>query len=697
MNSIFRIAVVLTFTSCCAVSASAQQSYPMLMSVEPVAVQVGQTSQLVVKSRYTMEDAYQVLVSGDGVTGEVVLPKLKEGEKKPAALLSLPVRFTINPNATPGVRDFRIATPTGVSTVGQLVVVNDPVIVESDKNNTMESATEAKLPATLCGRIESAEDIDYFKFHVEAGDTLCFHVRCMRLQDRIHDLQKHADPILSIRNSSGSTIGSSDNVFAADPFLAHTFSNSGDYYLELRDVRYQGNQYWGYSVEVSKRPFVQTVFPLAVSANEKTSVGLIGHAVPDGEQRQVLLTSTATRIQDASIDLGSGFCQPIQMVSSVHPPVQETDSENNTLNQAQPLSIPGGVNGKIETQGDLDYFAFDAKKGERLTIEVIARRAGSSLDPHLRILNEQGGQQQIADDIRIGKRNFADSRIENWTVPADGKYVIEVRDLQLRGGNPFVYFLNVTHSSPHFELFADTDKTPLTPGNSGVVYVRVERKNGFDGEVQLQVDGLPSGVTAACGKILPGRQDGCIVFSAAADTKPLVQNVRIGGTTRLNDEQGEKSVHADATIYQETYQPGGGRGHWPVESHAVSVGKPGDIRQLTLSTHEIILKPGESTSIDVDIERAEGFDKNVSLEVTYSHLSTVYGDSLPQGVAIDKSASKVLLTAGASKGKITLTASKDAKPVERQQFAVMANVSLNFVMKATYASAPIYVTVTNEL
>ena len=196
-----------------------QQSYPMLMSIEPVAAQIGQTSEHVVKSRYTMEDAYEVLVSGDGVTGEVVLPESKAGDKKPAALQSLTVRFTVDPAATPGVRDFRIATPTGISTTGQLVIVGDQVISESGDNNTLANANAFQTPATVCGRIEKAEDVDFFKFHAEAGETLCFHVRCMRLQDRIHDLQQHADPILSIRNASGSTVASADNVFAADPFL----------------------------------------------------------------------------------------------------------------------------------------------------------------------------------------------------------------------------------------------------------------------------------------------------------------------------------------------------------------------------------------------------------------------------------------------------------------------------------------------
>ncbi|MEO1996823.1 MAG: hypothetical protein ABGZ17_16275, partial [Planctomycetaceae bacterium] len=204
----------------------AQTAYPMLMSIKPVAAQVGQTSQHVINSRYDTYGAYQVLVSGDGVTGEVILPEVKPGAKPPS-LTKLPVKFHVDPTAMTGVRDVRVATPRGVSTVGQLVIVKRPVITEQAKNNARDSGQLVELPATLCGAIESAEDVDYFKFQAEAGQALCFHVRCMRLQDRIHDLQKHADPILTLRNSAGSIVATCDNYFYGDPLLSHSIPESG--------------------------------------------------------------------------------------------------------------------------------------------------------------------------------------------------------------------------------------------------------------------------------------------------------------------------------------------------------------------------------------------------------------------------------------------------------------------------------------
>jgi hypothetical protein len=227
------------------------------------------------------------------------------------------------------------------------------------------------------------------------------------------------------------------------------------------------------------------------------------------------------------------------------------------------------------------------------------------------------------------------------------------------------------------------------------MFVRVTRKNGFTGEVQLAIDGLPEGVTATCGRILAGKPvDGCIVLEAAPDAPRGAANITVRGTAqhKLSDEQ-TIELTAIAQPLQETYMPGGGRAHYPVEMHTVSVGAPNDVREVKLSAYELTLKPGESQKIEIEIVRGEGFDKNIGIELTYQHLGQVWGNSLPEGVTVDGKNSKVLLNGKETKAFVTLTAAKDAPAVEKQQICVMANVSINFVMKTTYASRPVLVTV----
>jgi hypothetical protein len=202
------------------------------------------------------------------------------------------------------------------------------------------------------------------------------------------------------------------------------------------------------------------------------------------------------------------------------------------------------------------------------------------------------------------------------------------------------------------------------------------------------VSGMPTGVTAFAGRILGDAADGCIIFQAAKGAPLGAANVRIYGTV----VDGDDVVEVDALAYQETYMPGGGRNHFPVEVHTVSVQTPSDIQSLKLSTQEITLRAGEEVRIDVEMTRAEGFDKNISLDVVFKHLSSVWGDTLPKGVKLDGSKSKILITGKETKGHITLVADDKIEKVERQQVSVMANISLNFVMKATYSSKPLFIT-----
>lgn len=712
--------------------AQTQNSYPMLMSARPVAVQIGQTTESEISARYTLFGTSRVFVSGAGVTGEVVPLEQKAGDKpvehnapKPN-VPKIKVRFTTAADAVPGPRDFRVWTPQGVSTVGQIVVVRDPVVSETGDNNTPAKAQPIPIPSAVCGTIETVEDVDCFRFTAPAGCSLVFRVWGMRLEDRIHDLQEHIDPILTIRNAAGATVTASDNHFAADPLLQHRFEQAGDYVLEVRDVRYKGNADWTYAIEVGDRPFITQTLPVAVPAGAKATLSVVGHNLPADPVAEVLVPPGTPRGLHWFTPLVSGqpanaialWVTDVPVYSKLLPsgspsaagmpaagvPVANTASSGisqaatapPTASSGQLIAIPGIVNGRIEKPGDVERFTFDAKAGECLSFQVIARRAESGLDSYLRILNPQGAAISEADDLTGDRIQSQDSWLENWAAPADGKYTIELRDLHLRGGPEFTYALQVTKSEPYFSLEVDTDKTVMAPGIRAPIYVRVVRKNGFSGEVQLAIDGLPAGVAAVCGRILDTGNDGCIVLEAAANAPPGAANVRITGTAKHPNPVKDApplELTSVARPLQEYYSPGGGRGNYPVEMHTVSVAEAMDIRAVSLSANAVVLNPGESKKIEVTIERAPSFKGNVTLDVIYQHLEQPYGNSLPKGVTLDVGNSKTLLTGEETKGFITLKAAGDAPDVEQQLVPVMAHVSINFVMKATYCAEPIYVTV----
>ncbi|HEV8066545.1 MAG TPA: hypothetical protein VGP76_02325 [Planctomycetaceae bacterium] len=742
-------------------------SYPMVMSLRPVAIQAGTTAEMTVHSRYSMEGSYRILISGSGVTGQVVndssskpaaataqasptakgstavknaslTKKTAAAEKSVAAastaanktvnksttapksltvqkasttkksataratrrqrrsaVESLTVRFRADADAMPGVRDFRVASAHGASTVGQLVVVQDPVVAETDgDNNSIEKAQPIPIPSAVCGAIDRGEDRDYYKFHIVAGRSLMFRVRGMLLEDRIHDLQNHLDPILTLRGPNGSTIAVADNDIAGDPLLVQRFDRTGDYTLEIRDVRYKGDRNWVYCIEINDRPFVRTVFPLGVAAGKPAAFTPVGYQLPSAGSFQWLVPANwAAGLHEMQLPLGDRRANPTSVVVSDVSLVSEVAGSHDSVKTAQSVTAPAGINGRVLKEGESDVFAFQAKRGQALSFEVFSRRAGSPLDSAIRILDAQGRTLLEGDDSAEEGRMSADASIEGWSPPADGTYAIEIRDLLQRGGPEFVYFLKITRAEPRFELTLDTDKTELSPGTSGVIFVNAVRRNGFDRDISLTVDGLPPGVTAFCGRIPAGQRDGCVILTAAGNAKPTMDNVVVRGSATHKRAAGTTAaITAVALPMEEIYLPGGGRGHMPVEAHAVAVGEPGDLRSVKLSTDSIMLKPGSTARVDVVIERAPGFTENVLLDPKFDHLGRIFGDTLPLGVDLDDKASKTLLTGTETRGYLTFRAQPTAKPVARRPVSVMANVSINFVMKATYSSQPLFVT-----
>ena len=83
------------------------------------------------------------------------------------------------------------------------------------------------------------------------------------------------------------------------------------------------------------------------------------------------------------------------------------------------------------------------------------------------------------------------------------------------------------------------------------------------------------------------------------------------------------------------------------------------------------------------------------LDPKFDHLSQIFGDTLPAGVDIDSKASKTLLTGTETRGYLVFRVA-DEQAGERRPVSVMANVSINFVMKETYSSPPLFVTVPSK-
>jgi hypothetical protein len=114
--------------------------------------------------------------------------------------------------------------------------------------------------------------------------------------------------------------------------------------------------------------------------------------------------------------------------------------------------------------------------------------------------------------------------------------------------------------------------------------------------------------------------------------------------------------------------------------------------KVEVKPRTITLKPGAEVRLDVTLKRRADYDKDVSLDILLQHLGGVHGNPLPPGVTVVEGKSKTLLGPG-SQGHIVLRAAANAEPVEAVPISVLAHVSINFVVKISYSSEPILLSI----
>jgi hypothetical protein len=186
---------------------------------------------------------------------------------------------------------------------------------------------------------------------------------------------------------------------------------------------------------------------------------------------------------------------------------------------------------------------------------------------------------------------------------------------------------------------------------------------------------------------------GLLVLAAAPDAPRDAANVQIIGSASLKTPDGKEEVLVrPATPNEEIYFPGGGRGRVDVALQCVAVTDASDILKVEASPKVITLKPGEEARIDVTIQRRPDYTKTVSLDVMLRHLGSVYGNPLPPGVTMVEGKSKTLLGTG-NQGHIVLKAAANAAPIDNVPISALAHVSINFVVKISYSSQPIMLSI----
>ncbi len=112
---------------------------------------------------------------------------------------------------------------------------------------------------------------------------------------------------------------------------------------------------------------------------------------------------------------------------------------NSDFTTPQPIPLNITVTGVVQNE-DVDYYVVEAKKGQRIAAEVEGMRLGTTLfDPYVAILDSKRFEMASADDSPLV---FQDA-VVSAVAPADGRYIVEVRESAYAGNGNCRYRLHV--------------------------------------------------------------------------------------------------------------------------------------------------------------------------------------------------------------------------------------------------------------
>jgi hypothetical protein len=112
---------------------------------------------------------------------------------------------------------------------------------------------------------------------------------------------------------------------------------------------------------------------------------------------------------------------------------------NSELTKPQKIAINSTISGTI-TSEDIDYFLLEAKKGERISVEIEAMRLGrGAFDPYIALMDTKGEIVAASDDSTLAMQDGFIS----LTSPKDGPYIIQVRETSYGGSSEYHYRLHV--------------------------------------------------------------------------------------------------------------------------------------------------------------------------------------------------------------------------------------------------------------
>lgn len=461
------------------------------------------------------QDGQTVTVEFQGAQGGLQHPKtilidgppgITVGEIKSLDVNRITAQLVIAADAPPGRRAVRVVTEqAGLTNLAWFVVGRLPERSETEPNNGLDQAEAVSLPITLNGRVQTATDVDSYRFAAKAGQKLVAAAMAHALD--VHGQYKDyglADAQLELVDPAGKVVAEAQDTLGLDPVIAYTVPADGEYAVRMQLMGYRGFPQAVYRLTVGEVPLPFAAFPAGGRRGESVNVQLSGWNVADSAPQSLVLNHPTSPYAWATVggNLDSGRDVPLH-IADVPEAIEQEPNDERT--QATPLGLSTTMNGRFENERDDDWYRIELSSTQPVWLETFAHRhLKAPVDTVIQIYDADGKLLQETDDgvTDAGYEQWYDFRTPDtrltFAPKTPGAYFVKVTDANRVSGPRAVYRLACKAAEPDFEMIQFPDSVPIWgPGSTASFLVKIERQSGLDADIELSVEGLPENWTSS--------------------------------------------------------------------------------------------------------------------------------------------------------------------------------------------------------
>jgi hypothetical protein len=486
---------------------------PRLLTTMPMGGTIGSQVEVTISGEH-LDDADELVFSDPHITAT---------RKLDAAGMPQPNQYvvTIAADCPAGLHEARMTTRLGISSSRIFSVGTLPEVMQTKGNTSLATAMELPMNS-LCNAVMSVRSADHYVFEGRKGQRVFVDCAARGIDSKL-------EAVLVIADAAGRDLAVERRSGALD----FTVPDDGRYVIKVHELTFQGGPAYFYRLTLRE------------------------------------LSAGAPPTRHPSTRRVSSFSWPPAGL-----PMQAATNEvepNNDRTCVQKISLPCDIAGSFFPAADVDVFEFEAKKGDVWWVEVESERLGLQTDPSILVQHVSGAGDaekltdvaelnDIPSPVKVSSNGYAydgppydagsPDILGKLVIQQDGLHRLQLTDLfgGTRNDPGNIYRLVIRRAAPDFAVVAwalhmelrNGDRNALSKplalrgGATMALEVVTVRRDGFEGDIELSMEGLTEGVTARGLKIPAGRSRGILLVTARQDAPPSRASATIYGTAQIN-------------------------------------------------------------------------------------------------------------------------------------------------------------------